>query len=98
MESGTVLVVGGTGGIGREVARRYHARGRDVTITGRDLDRAREVASGIGAGVASVAFDLAEPETIAAGLSGVGPVSRLVLSSIVRDDNPVRDYTIAEAL
>ena len=36
MGDGSVLVVGGTGGIGREVARRYHERGHDVTITGRE--------------------------------------------------------------
>ena len=40
MADGSVLVVGGTGGIGREVARHYHEQGHDVTITGRDIERA----------------------------------------------------------
>ncbi len=48
MGDGSVLVVGGTGGIGREVARRYHELGHDVTITGRNLERATEVATEIG--------------------------------------------------
>jgi NAD(P)-dependent dehydrogenase (short-subunit alcohol dehydrogenase family) len=95
---GTVLVIGGTGGIGREVARHYHERGEHVIITGRDLERANEVASEIGAGVDTLAFDLAEPDTIGEALSGVGAVSRLVLSSIARDNNPIRSYTIADAV
>ena len=98
MASGTVLVVGGTGGIGREVARHYHGLGHDVAITGRDPERTTEIAAEIGAGVGALGFDLAEPETIADALSGVGPVSRLVLSSIARDNNPIRDYTIASAV
>jgi NAD(P)-dependent dehydrogenase (short-subunit alcohol dehydrogenase family) len=96
--NGSVLVIGGTGGIGREVARRYHERGDEVTITGRDLERAEQVASEIGSGVGALAFDLAEPDTIGEALSGVGAVSRLVLSSIARDNNPIRNYTIADAV
>ena len=96
--NGSVLVIGGTGGIGREVARHYHERGEDVIITGRDLERANKVASEIGTGVGTLAFDLAEPDTIGEALSGVGAVSRLVLSSIARDHNPIRDYTIADAV
>ena len=96
--NGTVLVIGGTGGIGREVARHYHERGDDVIITGRDLERAKQVASEIGSGVGTLAFDLAEPDTIGEALSGVGAVSRLVLSSIARDNNPIRSYTIADAV
>jgi NAD(P)-dependent dehydrogenase (short-subunit alcohol dehydrogenase family) len=98
MGSGTVLVVGGTGGIGREVARHYHEDGHGVTITGRDPTRTNDIAAEIGPGVGALAFDLAEPQAIPDALSGVGPVSRLVLSSIARDNNPIRDYTIADAV
>ena len=45
-----------------------------------------------------MAFDLADPESIAEAISGLGAVSRLVLSSIARDNNPIRDYTIADAI
>jgi NAD(P)-dependent dehydrogenase (short-subunit alcohol dehydrogenase family) len=98
MAEGSVLVVGGTGGLGLEVARHYHDLGHPVVITGREVDRTAEIASSLGDGASSVAFDLAEPESIAPALSDIGPVSRLVLAAIARDDNPVRDYTISGAV
>jgi len=96
--SGAVVVIGGTGGLGREVARHYVERGHDVTITGRDPERTAAVAAELGDGVGAIAFDLAEPDTIAGALGGLGPVSRLVLSSIARDNNPIRTYQVADAV
>jgi len=98
MADGTVLVVGGTGGIGRQVARSYRDQGNHVIITGSDPARSAAIAAEIGDGVEGIGFDLAAPESISAALGGVGPVSRLVLSAIARDNNPIRDYTIAEAI
>lgn len=98
MAEGSVLVVGGTGGIGREIARHYHERGHAVTITGRDADRSAEIAAGVGTGVTALAVDLAQPEMIGEALAAVGPVSRLVLTAIDRDSNPIREYTIDRAI
>ena len=98
MPEGTVLVVGGTGGIGQEVARHYANQGDDVIITGRDQDRTSEIAAGIGDSVTGLGLDLSKPETIAGALSEVGPVSHLVVTAILRDENPVRDYDIARAI
>lgn len=98
MTQGTVIVVGGTGGIGREIARHYLEEGRQVVVTGRDASRATEIAADLGPNAAGLGFDLARPETIANSLSGIGPVSRLVLSAIARDNNPLDDYDIAGAI
>lgn len=98
MADGSVLVVGGTGGIGREIARHYHDQGRDVIVTGRDPERAAAIASEIGPGVTGIGFDLSRPETIAGALADVGPVAHLVLVGIARDNNPMDDYTIADAI
>ncbi|CAN5197792.1 SDR family oxidoreductase [soil metagenome] len=76
------VVVGGTAGLGLEVARHYHAAGLPVVLTGRDQAKAEAAAGALGEG--------------ATGL-GVGPVSRLVLAAIARDANPVRQYDIAAA-
>lgn len=98
MAQGSVLVVGGTGGIGRELARHYRDSGSDVIITGRDHDRAQAVANEIGEGVSGIGFDLSDPHSIRGALTDVGPVSRLILVAILRDHNPVREYTIDGAI
>ena len=59
MAEGTVMVVGGTSGLGLDLAQRYAGMGRTVVISGRDAERASEIAAGIGGNVTGVAFDLA---------------------------------------
>lgn len=98
MADDVVLVVGGTGGLGRALAAHYRDRGHPVVITGRDPGRTSAVAAEIGEGVTGLGFDLAEPDTIAGALADVGPVSRLVLAAIARDSNPVRHYDVAGAM
>jgi NAD(P)-dependent dehydrogenase (short-subunit alcohol dehydrogenase family) len=94
----TTVVVGGTSGMGLEVARHRRDQGDQVVLTGRDPARATEVAASVGAGVESRGFDLAEPHTIAGALGGIGRVDHLVLAAIDRDDNTVRDYDVDRAL
>lgn len=98
MADGAVVVVGGTGGLGQEVARHYVDRGRAVVITGSEQPRTETIAGELGDGVRAIGFDLGHPETIADALADVGPVSRLVLASIARDNNPVKEYDIAGAI
>ena len=98
MGSGNVVIVGGTQGLGRELAQSYADEGRDVVVTGRDAARAEAAAKEIATKTRGVGFDLAEPETIAERLAEVGDVDYLVLAAIERDTNSVRDYDVAAAL
>ncbi|MGD2059399.1 MAG: SDR family oxidoreductase [Acidimicrobiia bacterium] len=98
MADGAVLVVGGTGGIGREVARNYAQQGHEVILTGRDADRAGMIAADIGDTVRGIAVDLAQPEAISEALAGVGPVAYLVITAVDRDENPVKEYDIGRAM
>ena len=98
MGTGTVVVVGGTQGLGRELAQAYADEGRDVVVTGRDQARAETAAGEIGGGTRGIGFDLAEPQTIAERLAEVGDVDYVVLAAIERDTNSVADYDIAGAL
>jgi NAD(P)-dependent dehydrogenase (short-subunit alcohol dehydrogenase family) len=98
MDEHTVVVVGGTRGLGRDLARHYAEAGRRVVITGRDAERAAAVASELGAGVGSTTFDLSEPATIAAGLAEIGSIDRLALAALDRDLNSVADYDIGKAI
>ncbi len=98
MASRSVVVVGGTRGLGREVAQFYADQGRDVVISGRDAESAAACAAEIGGSTRGIALDLAEPETIAGRLADVPDVEHLVLAAIERDFNSVKDYDIAAAL
>lgn len=97
-EKSCAVVVGGTSGIGRQLAKAFADRGEDVVITGRDQARAQAVAAEIGSRVRGLAVDLARPEEIAGKLADVGPVRHLVIAAVERDDNSVRKFDIARAL
>ena len=98
MAERTIVVIGGTSGIGLELAKDVVARGDRVVISGRDLTRTQEIAASIGERASAVAVDISEPETIAGSLSGLGRVDGLVLAAIERDANTIRDYDIGRAL
>jgi len=98
MASGSVVVVGGTKGLGREVAQFYADRGRDVVVTGRDAASAEACAAELGGSTRGLGLNLSEPHTIADRLADVGEVDHLVLVAIQRDSNSVRDYDIKAAL
>jgi NAD(P)-dependent dehydrogenase (short-subunit alcohol dehydrogenase family) len=98
MGTGSVLVVGGTQGLGRELAQSYADDGRDVVVTGLDQGRAESAAKEIGGSTRGIGFDLAEPHTIADALTDVDDVDYVVLAAIERDANSVADYDLAGAL
>lgn len=98
MSSGCVVVVGGTRGLGRELARFYAEQGRDVVVTGRDAAAAEACAVEIGGSTRGIGFDLCDPESIAGALADEGDVEYLVLAAIDRDSNSVKDYDIAGAI
>ena len=91
MANGSIVVVGGTQGLGRELAQAYADEGREVVVTGRDQGRAEEAAKEVGGRTRGIGFDLAEPHTIAAALADVG-------AAIERDSNSIAEYDIQGAI
>jgi NAD(P)-dependent dehydrogenase (short-subunit alcohol dehydrogenase family) len=94
----TSLVVGGTAGIGAEIARALARRGTAVIIAGRDRERASEVAPTLGENVTGIAVDISKPLEIGKALADVGNVRHLVIVAIERDTNTVKDYDIPRAM
>ncbi|MFH9089706.1 SDR family oxidoreductase [Streptomyces sp. NPDC017673] len=92
-----ILVVGGTSGLGKEVARFYAGRGDEVTVTGRDAARAAAVAKEIGA-ARGLGLDLAQPAGIENALADVERVDGLVLTAVARDHNSIHTYDMEAAL
>ncbi len=97
-DDGAVVVVGGTRAIGRELVRHYVGQGRDVVLTGQSSENVAAAVAEHGDAVRGVVFDLADPHSIAAALADVGPVHRLALVAIDRDQNRVDDYDIDRAI
>ena len=56
----TVVVIGGSAGIGFETARRAHAEGAKVILTGRNAEHLQHAASEVDA-LSTAAFDAADP-------------------------------------
>ena len=98
MAEHTVVIVGGTHGLGNDLGRHYVERGRRVIVTGRDAERAEKAAAELGDTAEGLAFDLSEPGSIATALAGVGSVDRLVLAALQRDLNTVKDYDVEAAI
>lgn len=92
VDSGAVVVIGGTSGIGRAIAKRYADQGRRVILSGRDADRASAAAAELGGDTNGVAVDLSLPKTIAPALADVGVVDYLVIAAIERDANKIREF------
>ncbi len=95
---GAVVVVGGTRAIGLEIVRHYVTSGREVVLTGQSAESVAEAVGSVDGNVRGVSFDLARPESIGPALADVGPVARLALVAIDRDQNSVADYSIERAI
>ena len=94
----TLVVIGGTSGIGREIAQRAADRGETVIISGREQGRAERIAAEIGGATTGIAVDLADPAGLADQLAGIERVDHLVIAGIARDQNSVANYDVAAAI
>jgi len=77
----TVVLIGGSSGIGLETARRARAEGAEVVIAGRDPDRLRSAAEELGA-QRSAAFDAGDPAAVRGFFAGLpGPVDHVMVTA-----------------
>jgi NAD(P)-dependent dehydrogenase (short-subunit alcohol dehydrogenase family) len=93
----SAVIVGGTSGLGRQVAQVLAARGESVVITGRDKAKTEAVAAQLGGRTMGLPLDLAVPNEIAARLAEMSQVKNLVIAAIERDDNSVSKFDIVRA-
>ncbi len=94
----TIVVLGGTQGIGREVVTHFAALGAKVYLSGRSMASAQKAVDEIGMGTQPLAVDLSDPLTIRASLAEVGAVDALVIGAIERDANTLGTYDVAGAI
>jgi NAD(P)-dependent dehydrogenase (short-subunit alcohol dehydrogenase family) len=98
MEGAATVIIGGTAGLGRDLAALCLEKGHRVVIAGRDETRCADIAAGLHPECEHVALDLSDPRSIADALAGIENVRHLALVAIERDENTVRDYSIEDAI
>ncbi len=77
----TVVVIGGSAGIGLETARRARAEGADVILTGRNPERLGQAAAELGA-KQSAAFDATDPAALTSFFGGVpAPIDHVMVTA-----------------
>lgn len=97
MRKPSAVVVGGTAGLGLQIAKALVEHGGQVVVTGRNAERTTAAAAQLGDSARGLSVDLTQPDEIAASLSSVDSVQHLVIAAMERDRNPVRNYDIAAA-
>jgi NAD(P)-dependent dehydrogenase (short-subunit alcohol dehydrogenase family) len=75
----TVVVIGGSSGIGLETARRARAEGAEVVLTGRDPDRLRRAADEVGAR-STAAFDATDFTSLGRFFDELPAIDHLMVS------------------
>jgi NAD(P)-dependent dehydrogenase (short-subunit alcohol dehydrogenase family) len=77
----TVVVIGGSAGIGLETARRARTEGAEVILTGRNADRLELAAKEVDAR-SSAAFDATDLDALAAFFGGLdGPIDHVMVTA-----------------
>jgi NAD(P)-dependent dehydrogenase (short-subunit alcohol dehydrogenase family) len=98
MEGAATVIIGGTAGLGRDLAELCLEKGHRVVIAGRDETRCADIAARLHPECEHVALDLSDPKSIAAALADLHDIRHLALVAIDRDENTVRDYSIEDGI
>ena len=93
----TVVVIGGSAGIGLETARRAAAEGASIVITGRDPERLQRAALDLGA-VQSAPFDASDPASLRAFFQNLpAPVDHVMVTAGAPHYGPPLEMSPEEA-
>ena len=92
----TVVVIGGSAGIGLEIARSARAAGADVILTGREHERLERAALEVGARSAN-AFDAGDPAALQRFFDGLPvPIDHVVVTAGGPHDGPLVEMQAAQ--
>jgi NAD(P)-dependent dehydrogenase (short-subunit alcohol dehydrogenase family) len=93
----TVLVTGGTGGIGRSIAERFVTEGARVAVADISREKAEEVAAALGSGAAGFGLDVTDTASIRSLVTNtvarLGVIDVLINNAGIWDMEPLLDVT-----
>lgn len=94
----TVVVIGGSSGMGLETARRAREEGAEVILTGRNAEHLKQAAAEVGARD-TAAFDVTDPAALDRFFADLpGPIDHLMLTGGGPYYAPLAELDFAEAL
>lgn len=96
-ESKTVLIVGGSSGIGAAAAKAFAALGAEVTIASRSQEKLDAVAADIGAHVRTAVIDTTDEASVDTFFSNAGRFDHVVISAAQTPGGPVRELALSDA-
>lgn len=92
----TVVLIGGSSGIGRETARRARAEGAEVVLTGRNPDRLKHAASDVGA-QQTAAFDATDAAALKQFFQGLqGEIDHVMVTAGRPSYGPLLELSSAQ--
>jgi NAD(P)-dependent dehydrogenase (short-subunit alcohol dehydrogenase family) len=98
LEGQTVVIIGGSSGIGLETARQARAAGADVVLTGRDLARLQRAGGEVGA-LHTAELDLGDPHGLELFFAGLPtPIDHVFVTGGGPMYVPIADLDFAAAL
>jgi NAD(P)-dependent dehydrogenase (short-subunit alcohol dehydrogenase family) len=93
----TVVVIGGSAGMGLETARRARAEGAEVILTGRNAEHLKQAAADVDAKQTS-AFDVTDPDALDRFFADLpGPIDHLMMTGPGPYYAPLADLDFAKA-
>jgi len=97
LEAQSVVIIGGSSGMGLAIAKEAVDAGADVTIAGRSqakLDQARQAIAG---DVATCTVDLSDEQSVKRLFSQIGSLDHLVVTGSSVKTGPLRELPLADA-
>jgi NAD(P)-dependent dehydrogenase (short-subunit alcohol dehydrogenase family) len=92
----TVVLLGGSAGIGLETARRAHGEGAEVILVGRNPERLEAAAAEVGA-KSTAAFDAADPTVLESFFRGLeAPIDHVLVTAGRPRYGPLADMSFEE--
>jgi NAD(P)-dependent dehydrogenase (short-subunit alcohol dehydrogenase family) len=92
----TVVVIGGSAGIGLETARRAKTAGADVILTGRNPERLEQAARDVGAH-RTAAFDVSDSAAVQSFFAGLaGPIDHVMVTAGGPNYGPLLEMDLAQ--
>lgn len=86
----SILIVGGSSGIGAATARAFAALGAEVTIASRNPQKLEEAAATMGTGVRTAVMDITSDDAVDAFFAGAPAFDHVVISAAQTPTGPVR--------